>query len=79
LSITNWNTVALLKEFTTLLELALWKANLDEKEEVEEEKQPAKKVKLNEECWKDASAEEEANIDIHADRQQARVTCGANR
>ena len=46
---------------------------------VEEEKQPAKKVKLNEECWKDASAEEEANIDIHADRQQARVTCGANR
>jgi len=69
---------ALLKNNTTQLELALWKANLDEKEEVEEEKQPAKKVKLNEECRKDASTKEEANIDIHADRQQARVTCGAN-
>ena len=47
--------------------------------EEEEEKQPAKKVKLNEETWKDASTKEEANIDIYADRQQARVTCGANR
>jgi hypothetical protein len=69
---------ALLKRSMTQLELALWKANLDEKEEVVEEKQPAKKVKLNEKCWKDASTKEEANIDIHADRQQARVTCGAN-
>ena len=69
---------ALLKNNTTQLELALWKANLDEKEKVEEEKQPAKKVKLNEETWKDASTKEEANIDIYADRQQARVTCGAN-
>ncbi len=67
----------LLKNNTTQLELALWKANLDEKEEVVEEKQPAKKAKLNEEL-KDASTNQEANIDIHADKQQARVTCGAN-
>ena len=68
---------ALLKNNTTQLELALWKVNLHEKKEVAEEKQPAKKAKLNEEL-KDASTNQEANIDIHADKQQARVTCGAN-
>ena len=54
---------ALLKELTTLLELALWKANLDknmEEDSLEEVK--AKKAK----------------IDIEASRKEARVTCGAD-
>ena len=69
---------ALLKNNTTQLELALWKVNLHEKKDVAEEKHPPKKAKLNEECRKDASTKGEAKIVIHADRQQARVTCGAN-
>ena len=69
---------ALLKNNTTQLELALWKANLDEEEEEKEpEEHPPKKAKLNEEL-KDASSKEEAKTVIYADRQQARVTCGAN-
>ena len=57
----------LLKEFTTLLELALWDANLQQQEERlwlkwVDSKQPAKKAK----------------IDIDAVRHETRVTSGAN-
>jgi hypothetical protein len=54
----------LLKEFTTLLELALWKVKLDEKEEVENtlEIQKTKKAK----------------IDDDTARQELRITSGAN-
>ena len=54
----------LLKEFTTLLELALWKVKLDEKEVVENtlEIQKTKKAK----------------IDDDAARQELRITSGAN-
>ena len=55
---------ALLKEFTTLLELALWKAKLDESREMRSLRsdRPAKKAK----------------IDIKASRQEQRITSGAN-
>ncbi len=55
----------LLKEFTTLLGLALWKAKLDESQNNERSlgtDQPAKKAK----------------IDIDAARQEQRITSGAN-
>jgi hypothetical protein len=53
-----------LKEFTTLLELALWKVKLDEKDEVENtlEIQKTKKAK----------------IDDDTARQELRITSGAN-
>ena len=56
---------ALLKEFTTLLELALWKAKLDESQDessLGSGHHPAKKVK----------------IDMKAARQERRITSGAN-
>ncbi len=55
---------ALLKELTTLLELALWKAKLDESQDERSlgSDQPAKKVK----------------IDMKAVRQEQRITSGAN-
>ena len=49
----------------TLLELALWKANLHEEEEMEEEKQPGKKSKI------DRKTE-------NARRQEHRITSGAS-
>jgi len=56
----------LLKEFTTLLELALWKAKLDESQDERSlgsgHHQPAKKAK----------------IDTKASRQEKRITSGAN-
>jgi hypothetical protein len=54
----------LLKEFTTLLELALWKAKIDESQDERTlgSDQSAKKPKL----------------DMKAVRQEARVTSGAN-
>ncbi len=54
----------LLKEFTTLLELALWKAKLDESQDERSlgSDQPAKKAK----------------IDVKAARQGQRITSGAN-
>jgi hypothetical protein len=54
----------LLKEFTTLLELALWKAKIDESQDERSlgSDQPAKKPKM----------------DMKAVRQEARVTSGAN-
>ena len=54
----------LLKEFTTLLELALWKAKLDESQDERSlgNDQPAKKAK----------------IDMKAARQEQRITAGAN-
>ena len=54
----------LLKEFTTLLELALWKAKLDESQHERSfgSDQPAKKAK----------------IDMKAARQEQRITSGAN-
>ena len=54
----------LLKEFTTLLELALWKAKLDESQDERDlgRDQPAKKAK----------------IDMKAARQEQRITSGAN-
>ena len=82
---------ALLKQFTTLLELALWKNELektkkdDDDDEEEEhsldEKQPAKKAKICEHgeitaSTKELPAKEETVVD--ASRQKARVTCGAN-
>jgi hypothetical protein len=57
---------ALLKEAITLLELAIWKANLIKSVEDDgyppEEKQPVKRAK----------------IDVDSTRQAARVTCGAD-
>lgn len=53
----------LLKEFTVLLELALWKAKLDEKVEVES---------------RDIQKTKKAKIDEDAARQELRVTSGAN-
>jgi hypothetical protein len=55
---------ALLKEFTTLLELALWKAKLDESQDERPlgNDQPAKKAK----------------VDVKAARQEQRITSGAN-
>ncbi len=69
---------ALLKKNMTQLELALWKANLQqqEEEEKEPEEQPAKKARLEEPL----SAEiVDANLqNVETARQHARVTCGAN-
>jgi hypothetical protein len=81
----------LLKKVMTLLELALWKNELektkreDDDEEDEEhsldEKQPAKKAKIIADYGETASskasrAKEEAVVD--AAKQKARVTCGAS-
>ena len=54
----------LLKEATTLLELALWKANLGEREEEEDRSvgEPIKKAK----------------IDSESTRKERRITCGAD-
>jgi hypothetical protein len=75
---------ALLKEAISLLELALWKANLinNDKEEGEE-KQPAKRAKLDEECGgktlaKAVDTVKEAKCDDEDARRAARVTCGAD-
>jgi hypothetical protein len=70
---------ALLKEATSLLELALWKANLIKNEEG---KHPAKRAKIIEECG-DKSAKvvdtvQGAKSDVGAARRAARVTCGAD-
>ena len=70
---------ALLKDAISLLELAIWKANLIKNEEGEH---PAKKTKIFEECRK-ASAKvvgtvEGAKSDVDAARRAARVTCGAD-
>ena len=55
---------AVLKEFTTLLELALWKAKLDESQDERSlgSDHPVKKAK----------------IDINAARQEKRITSGAS-
>jgi hypothetical protein len=71
-----------LKEAISLLELALWKANLLTTEEGEE-KQPAKRAKLDEECGgktltKAVDTVKEAKCDDDAARRAARVTCGAD-
>ena len=50
------------KEGVTLLELALWKAKLGEKEESAEEEKSKKKVKL----------------DAESARKERRITCGAD-
>jgi hypothetical protein len=72
---------ALLKEAISLLELTLWKANLLTTEG--EEKQPAKRAKLDEECGgktltKAVDTVKEAKCDDDAARRAARVTCGAD-
>ncbi len=79
---------ALLKKAMALLELALWKNELekttkedDEEEHSLDEKQPAKKAKVIADYGEEASskalrAKEETVID--AAKQKARVTCGAN-
>jgi len=54
----------LLKEATTLLELAIWKAKLDEKEE-EEEDSPERRAK-------------KAKIDVDCMRKEKRITSGAD-
>ena len=63
----KWLHWMLLKEFTTLLELALWKVKLDDESQNDERSlegrdQPAKKAK----------------IDVKAARQEQRITSGAN-
>ena len=73
---------ALLKEAISLLELALWKANLIKNDGEEgEEKQPAKRAKIIDECGdtsaKAVDAGEEASYNDDA-RRAARVTCGAD-
>ena len=73
----------LLKEAISLLELALWKANLIKNDGEEgEEKQPAKRAKIIEEC-EDTSVKavgtvEGAKGDSNTARRAARVTCGAD-
>ena len=52
----------LLKDATTLLELALWKAKMDEKEEDSLGEVKAKKIKL----------------DMQSERRYLRITSGAN-
>jgi len=78
---------ALLKEreAMTLLELALWKANLLHRIEEHsfEEEQPAMKAKISEEERGEASTngantKEAAKVDVEATKPEARVTCGAN-
>ena len=67
-----------------MLELALWKANLIKNDDEEgEEKHPAKRAKIVEECGntsaKEVGAVEEAKSDVvNTARQAARVTCGAD-
>jgi len=60
---------ALLKELTTLLELALWKAKLDEEFGFEEA--------LSKEVSESNTAKK-AKIDMKAARQEQRITSGAN-
>ena len=74
----------LLKEAISLLELALWKANLIKNDGEEgEEKQPAKKAKIIDEYGDksakavDAGGETKSYNDDSA-RRAARVTCGAD-
>lgn len=72
---------ALLKEAISLLELALWKANLI-KNDGEEGEHPAKKTKIFEECRKASTKAVEGTVegaksDVGAARRAARVTCGA--
>ena len=72
---------ALLKEAISLLELALWKANLINNGE-EKGEHPAKKAKIIDECG-DKSAKavgtvEGAKSDIDAARRAARITCGGD-
>ena len=55
---------ALLKEFTTLLELALWKVKLDEK--------------FEEASNNEVKIAKKAKIDMKAARQEQRITSGAN-
>ena len=55
---------ALLKKFTTLLELALWKAKLDESQ-------------YERSLGRDQSAKK-AKIDMNAARQEKRITSGAS-
>jgi hypothetical protein len=52
----------LLKEATTLLELALWKAKIDEKER---------------ECLGEMKAKK-AKIDVQSERRELRITSGAS-
>ena len=72
----------LLKEAISLLELALWKANLINNGK-EEGEHPAKKAKIIDECG-DTSAKaagiskEPKSDDVNTARRAARVTCGAD-
>ena len=59
----------MLKEFTTLLELALWKVKLDEEFGFEEA--------LSKEVSESNTAKK-AKIDMKAARQEQRITSGAN-
>ncbi len=71
---------ALLKEAISLLELALWRAALRKQEREEhslDEKQPAKRAKIIEECGA-VGTEEGSKSDVDAARRAARVTCGAD-
>ena len=75
---------ALLKKAMTLLELALWKNELEKTAKDDDEadghslgtRQPAKKGNHTTAFSKALHAKEE--IDVDTARQQARVTCGAN-
>ena len=79
---------ALLKKAMVLLELALWKNELekttkddDEEEHSVDEKQPAKKAKVIADYGEAASSKElrvKEEIYVDAAKQKARVTCGAN-
>ena len=61
----KWEHYALLKEFTTLLELALWKTKLAESQD---------EISLG----SDQPAEKKAKIDMNTARQEKRITSGAN-
>ena len=75
---------ALLKKAMALLELALWKNELektkkdddDDEEHSLDEKQPAKKAKIIADHGEASRAKEETVVD--AAKQKARVTCGAS-
>ena len=72
---------ALLKEAISLLELALWKANLI-KNDKEEGEHSAKKAKIADECGdtsaKSAGIWKEGKSEVDATRRAAHVMCGAD-
>lgn len=66
---------ALLKEVTTILELALWKAKLDFGEEADNDKKVGEEKESD---FEGVKLTKKAKMDTDSKRQGARVTCGAD-